>query len=611
MKAKRFVLGGVMLVAASALVLIAVASGSRKAITPIPAFSASDLSGTPTDDWVGVHGNVMNQQFSGLTDVSASNVKNLKIAWHTQVFIPTKGKPSFTGSLAEAEPVEYKGTMYMPDSKGNVYALDATTGERLWYYKYKTPKGFSSLLQTSRGVAIGQGMVYMAQTDAQVVGLDQATGRVKWDTTVGNWKSGVTFTAAPLYVDGLGIVGESGGDSGAPCQLVALDGNTGKVKWRFDVIPTGKQFGANTWPTPRKDYLGGGAMWSTPAVDTNLGLVYVAVGNPIPYNGADRGKGTDLFTESVVAVHENTGKLAWYYQETHHDNWDYDPAANGIELFDLNINGQDRKGIAQAGKQGWVYILDRTNGKPILGIPEKKMPQNKAQNTWPTQPIPNGQPFASQCAPKAWANWKAPDGKKTTVGCLYTPYDATHFTAFAPSALGGADWPPTSYSPQTGYLYICGKNSSSAWKALPPPKPGQLKPLGNFFQIDGLFGMAKSPGSQAQGTLTAMNMRSNRIVWQVKFAGNADPCYSGVLTTQGGLVFVGRSGGTLQAYSAKNGKLLWQSPKLAAGVNAAPIAYTANGKEYIAVYAGGNGLLGESGYTAPKSGSDLYAFAVS
>jgi len=608
MKAKGLFLGG-LLVAGASLVSIAGATGKRSAIAPIPSFSASELAATPTKDWVGVHGNTMNQQFSGLTQINRANVGKLKIAWHTKVFIPTKGKPSFTGSLAEAEPVEYNGTMYMPDAKGNVYAFDATTGERLWYYKYKTPPHFTSLLQTSRGVAIGDGQVFMAETDGQVIGLDQATGRPKWVTTVGDFKKGVTFTAAPLYVDNLVIVGESGGDSGAPCQLVALDANTGKVKWRFDAIPTGKEFGANTWSN--RIYTGGGAMWSSPAVDTKLGLVYIAVGNPIPYNGADRGPGDNLFTESVVAVHLSNGKYAWHFQEVRHDNWDYDPAANGVELFDLKIKGQMRHAIAQAGKTGWVYILDRATGKPILGMNMRPVPQNASQHTAPTQPIPVGQPFSMQCAPAAWKSWKAPDGKPVTVGCIFAPYDDTHFTAFAPTALGGADWPPSSYSPRTGYLYICSKDSSSAWKALPPTTAGHLKPLGNFFQIDGLFGMKNSPASHAQGTVVAMNMRSNRIAWEVRFAGTEDPCYSGVLSTRGGLVFVGRNNGTLQAYNDLTGKLVWTSPKLAAGVNAAPITYSVNGKQYVVVYAGGNGLLGLTGFKAPKSGSDLYAFALS
>jgi alcohol dehydrogenase (cytochrome c) len=589
--------------------MITGASGKRAAISPIPPFTSSDLTNTPKDDWVGVHGNILQQQFSGLTQINRGNVKSLKIAWHSQVFIPTKGKPSFTGSLAEAEPVEYGGTMYLPDAKGNVYAMDATTGERLWYYKYKTPKGFSSLLQTSRGVAIGDGKVFMAQTDAHVVGLDQSTGRPKWETTVGNWKTGVTFTSAPTYVDNLVIVGESGGDSGGDCQLVALNATTGKVVWRFSVIPRGNQFGAKTWAPG--DYPGGGAMWSPPAVDTSLGLVYVAVGNPVPYNGADRGVGMDLFSEATIAVHMKTGKLAWYYQETHHDNWDYDPAANGVELFNLKIKGQMRQAIAQAGKTGWVYILDRRNGKPIIGIPEKKVPQEAAQHTWPTQPIPKGQPFSTQCAPGSWKTYKQPGGESTTVGCLYHPYNSTNYTAVAPSALGGADWPPSAYSPRTGYLYICSKNSTAAYKALPSVVAGKLQPLGNFFQLDGVFAGKGSPATKAQGTVVAMNMRSNRIAWEVKFQGSQDPCYSGILATQGGLVFVGRNNGTFQAYNDLNGKLEWTSPKLAAGVNAAPMSYTVNGKQYVAVYAGGNALLGETGYLTPQSGSDLYAFAVS
>jgi alcohol dehydrogenase (cytochrome c) len=597
----------VVLIAAVSLVLIAGASGNRSAITPIPSFSAGDLGGTPMNDWIGVHGNIMNQQFSGLTDITKDNVSSLKIAWHSQVFIPTKSKPSFTGSLAEAQPVEFGGTMYMPDAKGNVYAMDATTGERLWYYKYQPPKGFKGLLQTSRGVAIGDGQVFMAETDAHILGLDQATGRPKWDTTVASFKTGATFTSAPIFVNNMVIAGESGGDAGNPCQLVALDANTGKVLWRFDVIPRGNEFGARTWS--KGDYPGGGAMWSPPAVDTNLGLVYVAVGNPIPYNGADRGPGAELFSESTIAVHLDTGKLAWYYQETHHDNWDYDPAANGVELFDLTINGQTRQAIAQAGKTGWVYILDRTNGKPILGINETKMPQEAAQHTFATQPIPVGQPFSQQCAPSSWKTYKQKDGKPTTLGCLYTPYNSTNWTAFAPSALGGTDYPPSAYSPKTGYLYICSKNSTSAWKALPPKPASKLQPLGNFFQLDGLFAQKGSPSTFTQGTIVAMDMRTNKIVWEVKFAGDKDPCYSGILATQGGLVFVGRNNGTFQAYDDTTGKLLWTSPQLAAGVNAAPITYNVNGKQYVAVYAGGNGLLSLIGYQAPKSGSDLYAFS--
>jgi PQQ-dependent dehydrogenase (methanol/ethanol family) len=597
------------LIGFAALTLIAGASAKKTAITPIPAFSASDLAAAPTSDWVNVRGNVYGQQYSALTQINKTNVKNLKIAWHTVVAIPTKGKPKFTGASAEAEPVVYQGTMYMPDPKGNVYAMDATTGERLWYHKFVPPKHFTPFIQTTRGVAIGDGAVYSSQSDGRVVALDQATGRVKWSTVVGDWKIGCAFTAAPAYADGLVLNGTTGGDAGCPSTVTALDAKTGKLKWRFNVIPTGNEVGADSWPATRA-WVGGGAIWNTPAVDQKLGLVYVGVGNPVPYNGVQRGSGDELFTESVLALHLKTGKYAWHYQTVHHDIWDYDTAANGVELLDLKIKGRMRQAIAQAGKTGWVYILDRRTGKPILGINERKVPQDPAQHTSATQPIPVGQPFAAQCAPRAaWQAWKAPDGNPVKIGCIFTPYNDQQYTAFAPAALGGSDWPPTSYSQRSGELYICSKDSSAAWKALPPAKPGTLKPLGNFFQIEGLFAQKGSPATNSIGTVVAMNMRSNRVSWRVDFPAG-DICYSGVASTRGGLVFVGRNDGRLQAYYDLTGKLLWSSPKLHASVNAAPMVYSVNGKEYVAVYAGGNGAVSFAGNAKIRYGSDLYAFAL-
>jgi PQQ-dependent dehydrogenase (methanol/ethanol family) len=600
------------LIGVAALTLITGASAKKAAITPIPAFTAGDLAAAPTTDWIGVHGNVLNQQYSALTQINKADVKGLKIAWHTQVAIPTKGKPNFTGVIAEATPIVYKGTMYMPDAKGNVFALDATTGERLWFHKYIPPKHFTTLLQASRGVAIGDGNVYMAQTDSKVVALDQATGRPKWTTTLGDWKLGWTLTAAPAYAGGMLFVGESGGDSGARDRMVALNAKTGKVLWQFNVIPIKGEPGYSTWAT-HKAWLGGGAMWSTPAVDQKLGMVYFGVGNPVPYNGNVRGSGNEYFTECVVALNMKTGKLRWSFQEVHHDIWDYDASANGVELFDLKIKGRMRQAIAAAGKTGWVYMLDRRTGKPILGINEKPVPQSAEQHTSPTQPIPVGQPFASQCPTPAdraaWAKWKAPDGNPVTVGCIYTPYSTTHYTVFAPTALGGADWPPTSFSQRTGDLYICSKNSQAAWKALPEEQAGKLKPLGNFFQVDGLYPQKGSPAANPIGTVVAMNMRSNRRSWVVTFP-KGDMCYSGILSTRGGLVFVGRTGGYLQAYDDLTGKLMWTSPKLNSSANAAAMTYAIDGKQYVAIYAGGNSLTSAFGTEPNRPGSDLYAFAL-
>jgi quinohemoprotein ethanol dehydrogenase len=196
-----------------------------------------------------------------------------------------------------------------------------------------------------------------------------------------------------------------------------------------------------------------------------------------------------------------------------------------------------------------------------------------------------------------------------TIGCIFTPYSTSHYTAFAPAALGGADWPPSSYSPKTGNLYICSKDSSAAWKGIPAQKQTKLKPLGNFFQIEGLYAQPGSPAHAPVGKVVAMNMRTNHRAWTASFPAG-DLCYSGILSTQGGLVFVGRNTGTLEAYSDTTGKLLWTSPRLVASVNAPPMTYSVDGKQYIAVYAGGNSLTAGFGTVKQRPGSDLYVFAV-
>jgi len=320
------------------------------------------------------------------------------------------------------------------------------------------------------------------------------------------------------------------------------------------------------------------------------------------YSGVIRGAGAELFTDSIIALNLKNGKLRWYFQTTHHDIWDYD-ATNPTVLFDLN----GKKAIAQAGKTGWVYILNRSNGKPLYGIPEKKVEQLKSVNTYPTQPIPNGDKFSRQCATKqAYAGKKAPDGKPyQKVGCIYTPYDDTGFVAFAPAALGGANWPPSAYSPKTGYLYICSKDSESAWRAV-PAKDQKLQALGDFSQIEGL-----TPGEgvsvPSRGRIVAMNMRNNRLVWSKKWA---TICYSGMTATAGNLIFTGTNEGYLRAYNARTGNMVWQSPQLKGGVNAPVVTYKVNDKQYVAVFAGGNGIASLFGGSKPNYSSRFYAFAI-
>ena len=234
------------------------------------------------------------------------------------------------------------------------------------------------------------------------------------------------------------------------------------------------------------------------------------------------------------------------------------------------------------------------------------MPQLASVHTSPTQPIPNGDRFSKQCATKvAYAGKKAPDGQAYKVGCIYTPYDDKQFVAFAPAALGGANWPPSAYSPDTGFMYICSKDSESAWRAV-PAEDQKLQALGDFSQIEGL-----TPGAgvnvPSTGRIVAMNMRNNRLVWSVKWP---TICYSGMTATAGNLIFTGTNEGRLRAYNARTGRLLWQSPELKGGVNAPVVTYKVNDKQYVAVFAGGNGIASIFGGSKPNYSSRFYAFAL-
>ncbi len=605
MRLRRLTLLVLALVGALVASLSATA-GNRAAPTPAPAFTPEESVASSGDNWLGYNGNAYNHRYSTLSEINADNVKNLKIAWSTEIQLPglklKKGETNF----AEMTPIAYNGTLFMPDGRGNPWAIDGSSGERIWANRLPKTKlvGLAAFGLLNRGAAVGDGKIYLSAPDATIAAYNQSTGRLVWKKTMADKLSGASFTNAVTYIDGKIITGSTGGDSGAACFVVGLDAKTGKELWRFNAIPQKPSDpGWNTWPEKRA-FNGGGAMWNQMSVDPELGIAYVGVGNPIPYSGLKRGAGLELFNDSIIALDVNTGKLKWYFQTTHHDIWDYD-TTNATILFDLN----GKKLLAHAGKTGWVYILDRKTGKPAYGIPEVKVRTIPGLNYWPTQPMPIGDKFAVQCPNKAEFAGEVDSAKKpfARIGCIYEPYDASGTTLTAPGALGGANWPPSAYSPDTGYMYICSKDTYMTVKSVAPEKQ-KLTPLGDFGQWDGgAIANPKTKAGAVNGRLVAMNMRNNKIAWQVKWP--KDMCYSGVAATAGNLVFVGRNDGHLEAYNAKNGELAWRSPKLKAGVNAAPAVYSANGKQYVVVHAGGNTIAGLVG-VKPMLGATLYAFAL-
>ena len=495
----------------------------------------------------------------------------------------------------EVTPIVVDGVIYISTGANDVFAIDVSTGSQLWEHRSTRTKDiFNCCGSTNRGVAVGDGRVYMGQLDGSVVALDQRTGKPIWRTEIESWKRGYIITSAPLYIDGMVITGISGGEYGGRGRVVALDAKTGKERWHFFTIPGPGVPGHESWPSDNDAWKTGGApVWQTPAFDPELGLLYFSTGNASPnYAGKERA-GQNLYTASVVAIDAKTGKYRWHFQTVHHDLWDYDPGSP-VVLFDEVVAGVSRKALAAPSKTGWVYILDRATGKPILPITERAVPQEPSQETWPTQPVPQGDAFVPQSiSPAEAASLRTKDPsaawKYVNGGKIFTPYSASQSVIAKPTTLGGANWPPPSYNPLTGFLYVCASDGIALFNSdteTPAYDPAAIR-QGNQY----LGGFFESPkGATLGGTFTAMNMRNNRVIWQRRF-GDGDNCYSGSATTAGGLVFMGRNDGRIVAYGATDGKELWEYQMGGGGFNAPPITFEWKGTQYVLAYAGGNKTL--------------------
>ncbi len=310
---------------------------------------------------------------------------------------------------------------------------------------------------TSRGVAHGDGRIYSGQLDGKLVALDAKTGAVAWSVQAERWQDGFSITSAPLYYDGLVITGFSGAELGVRGRVKAFDARDGKLVWTFYTIPGRGEPGNETWPQDNELWQhGGGTVWHTPASIPSSGSSIFSTGNPGPdFNGAVRA-GDNLYTSSIVAVEVKTGRYRWHFQQVHHDIWDFD-SPSPVVLFDLEIDGRQRKGLAQPSKTGWVYLLDRTDGTPLVGIDEQPVPQEPRQATAATQPYPRGDAFVPQDLDIAPEGYPLVNGGK-----IFTPY-WTDYVIAKPGILGGANWPPSSYDPTTGYLYVCAGDAASSY----------------------------------------------------------------------------------------------------------------------------------------------------
>jgi alcohol dehydrogenase (cytochrome c) len=331
---------------------------------------------------------------------------------------------------------------------------------------------------------------------------------------------------------------------------------------------------------------GGATVWQGPAVDPELGMLYFSTGNATPWEGSLR-PGDSLFSASVVALDYKTGAYKWHFQEVRHELWDYD-GPSPVVLFDQTYNGQPRKGLYHANKTGWLYFLDRTNGQPLIGMDYKPVPQEPRQNTADTQPFPVGDAFVSQCP--------EPMPQFPISGCIFTPYWDVP-VLLRPNADGGAGFNPTSYHPPTGYVFVSGKEQNGALAVnLYAPKEYEVG------KSSSRTSSAPVIGANITSTLTAMDSRTNKIVWQKRYPGSDD---KGQVSTAGGLLFSGGNDGNLRAYDVKTGDQLW-SFQTGWPIGAPPMTYEVGGTQYVTVASGSN-RAGESRVT---DGDAVWTFAL-
>ncbi|HET8743176.1 MAG TPA: PQQ-binding-like beta-propeller repeat protein [Gaiella sp.] len=585
---RRLVVRAGVVAVATAVVLVIAGCGS----------GGQDESSGAAADWTTNGGAMTNQRYSTLDDIDTSNVGRLKGVWRTHL----NGSGIAAKYSGESQPIVQDGVIYITTGNDDVFAVSVDTGKILWEHKSNISQDISTICcgWLNRGVALGDGRVYLGQLDGKVVALDKDTGDPVWSRQLVQWQKGQTVTGAPLFLDGTIYIGVVGADFGTRGFLEAIDAETGKSVWRAYMVPGPGERGNDTWPDNSSYLRGGASIWSTPAYDPDLNLLYVTTGNAgNDWFGGDR-EGDNLYAASIVAIDRDTGKVEWHFQEVHHDIWDYDTPAPAM-LFDVDANGGTTKGVAAPGKTGWLYLLDRETGKPLYGIDEKPVPQNAEQKTAKTQPFPRNGEFIPHTPPtakeiarvKSEITGKAKSLPVVVAKEMFTPATTDRMLIYRPGPQGGNNWEPASYNPGTHMFYVCAADQTVGVAA------ADLE----FVEGKGFAGIGAIAGigyNESSGTLTAIDATDGSVAWQKQWP---DACYSGTVTTRGNLLFVGRNNGELQAYDARTGDQLW-SFQTGAGANDTVSVFEQNGKEYVAFLSAGNSLM------ATAHGDSLWLFSL-
>lgn len=531
-------------------------------------------------------------RFSQLKKINTSNVEKLGLAWSYDLG-STRG--------VEATPIVVDGVMYVSAPWAIVHAIDARTGKRLWTYDPKTPRSDAWKAccdVVNRGVAVYKGKVYVSSLDARLVAIDAATGNKVWeaDTKVDKARK-FTLTAAPYIARDKVIIGTAGGEYGVRGYVSAYDSETGALKWRWFTTPgdPSKPFedesqakAAKTWdPSTRYwENGGGGTVWNSMAIDPELKLVYFGTGNAGPWARSKRGKVMDnLYTASIVALNIDTGKYAWHFQENPSDAMDFDSVMDLI-VTDLKIGNKMRKVIMHAPKNGFFYVIDRTNGKFISGKPF-------APQTWALGLDKNGRPIENP------AGIPGPDGKGVDV---------------VPSVFGAHNYHAMSFSPLTGLTYFAAQHvplvqaDSLTWSGQDSYKTdGAMEPMGGIgWNLAAQFN-ERPPKDRAWGHLLAWDPKAQKPAWSYDLGA---PWNSGTMVTAGNLVFIGTADARFAAFNATSGKLLWET-QVGSGVSAAPVTYELDGKQYVSIPVGWGGVYGQTArHSEYKTKGRVYTFVL-
>lgn len=487
------------------------------------------LAEAPVDSWPTYNGDYSGRRFSTLSDINANNIRSLSLAWVYRL------QTGSEGGAIKSTPLLVNGILYftIPD---HVFAVDARSGRELWHYRWNSRGGWHL---GNRGVGIYGDWLYFETPDCNLVSLHLKDGSERWRKPICDLDRYYTATVAPVVIKNHIIVGVSGDDLDIPGYLESRDPETGDLQWHWSSVPKPGEPGSETWPNAEAMAHGGGMTWVPSTYDPELNLLYLGTGNPQPVIAGKAREGSNLFTESIVALHLDSGKMAWYFQASPHDTHDWDAVETPV-LFDGEVNDQPRKLLAQASRNGYFFVLDRTNGKNIVTAPFVKANWAKGIDSKGT-PIPN------------------PKKEPQIDGALVSPNQG-----------GAANWPPPSFSPATGLFYVNATRGFSEYYIYDDSD----KPEG--------WG-GNDRGGAGEAMLQALDYKTGKARWTHKWEGQS--VHSGVLSTAGNLVFTGDPSNNFVALNATTGEAVWHA-NLDSSVSNGPITYKLDNTQYVVVGAG-------------------------